>query len=227
MAAHVWNRARPQVHSLLLRLMAERSLAAFNREYRFPDLIVIADRNRVEREETFELPAAARDRFLMEVAIAAPEDHDSRRSLAFDPRFHDADTLIGNVAEAVLDHSQMNAGGRRIQAETHASPALETYVLNLWHAIRFPHAAGLRIEGLNMERLVQAGASPRGISFLMRAARVSAWLDGRTMVVPEDVRGVFRETMAHRLFLDSTYEMRRDQIVPELMAALFDWVAAP
>ena len=46
------NRARPQVHSLLLRVMAERSVSAFNREYRFPHLSVFADRNRVEREET-------------------------------------------------------------------------------------------------------------------------------------------------------------------------------
>src|SRR5512146_2300967 len=48
------NRARPQVHSLLLRAMAERSLTAFNNEYRFPHLQVFADRNRVEKEETFE-----------------------------------------------------------------------------------------------------------------------------------------------------------------------------
>ena len=41
------NRARPQVHSLLLRAMAERSLSAFNTEYRFPYLQVFADRNRV------------------------------------------------------------------------------------------------------------------------------------------------------------------------------------
>ena len=30
------NRTRPQVQSLLLRAMAERSVTAFNREYRFP-----------------------------------------------------------------------------------------------------------------------------------------------------------------------------------------------
>ena len=45
------NRARPQVHSLLLRVMAERSVTAFNREYHFPFLQVFADRNRVERED--------------------------------------------------------------------------------------------------------------------------------------------------------------------------------
>ena len=53
------NRARPQVHSLLLRVMAEKSVTAFNREYYFPHLQVFADRNRVEKEETFELPAAS------------------------------------------------------------------------------------------------------------------------------------------------------------------------
>src|SRR5512135_334134 len=34
------NRARPQVHALLLRIMAERSVNAFNREYRLPYLTV-------------------------------------------------------------------------------------------------------------------------------------------------------------------------------------------
>jgi hypothetical protein len=56
------NRARPQVHSLLLRIMAEKTLSAFNKEFYFPHLIVFADRNQVEREETFEIPSAARDK---------------------------------------------------------------------------------------------------------------------------------------------------------------------
>ena len=42
--------------------MAERSVSAFDREYHFPHMIVFADRNKVEREETFELASAARDR---------------------------------------------------------------------------------------------------------------------------------------------------------------------
>src|SRR5690349_14357136 len=66
------NRARPQVQSLLLRAMAERSVSAFNQEYRFPVMLVFADRNRVEREETFELASAARDRFLFEVQMSTP-----------------------------------------------------------------------------------------------------------------------------------------------------------
>ena len=68
------NRARPQVHSLLLRVMAEKSVTAFNREYFFPHLQVFADRNRVEKDETFEIPSAARDRFMMELKIETPQN---------------------------------------------------------------------------------------------------------------------------------------------------------
>lgn len=221
------NRARPQVHSLLLRLMAERSITAFNREYQFPDLLVMADRNRVEREETFELPAAARDRFLMEIAIAAPADAEARRSLAFDPRFHDVDALIGTVREGVFDHRKLNTIGKAIQSGIRTSPALERYVLGLWDAYRSPAGAGIDLQGIDMNNLVQAGASPRGISYLIRAARVRAWLEGRDMVVPEDIRAVFYETMAHRLFLQNIYELRREEIMPQFVTALFDTVPAP
>lgn len=221
------NRARPQVHSLLLRLMAERSVSAFNKEYRFPHFIMFADRNRVEREETFELPAAARDRFLMELAIEQPKDAAARRALVFDAKFHDVDALIGELAEGVLDHRQLNAVARAIQSKTESSEALQRYLMGLWDAVRNPAAAGISIADVDMSRLVMAGASPRGLSYLMRAARVSAWLNGRNAVVPEDVRDVFYETMAHRIFFDPVYELRRDAIARDLVAGLFKTVPAP
>jgi MoxR-like ATPase len=221
------NRARPQVHSLLLRLMAERSVSAFNREFRFPHLVVFADRNRVEREETFELPAAARDRFLMEITIATPTDPAIRRALAFDTRFHDGDRLIAGLEEGILAYDQLNAVGRAIQSEVKASETLERYVLALWQAVRKPGDAGIVIPGIDTGHLVAAGASPRGLSYLVRAARVAAWLDGRTMAVPEDVRSVFFETMAHRIFFEPVYEMRRETVARELIDALFETVPVP
>jgi MoxR-like ATPase len=221
------NRARPQVHSLLLRLMAERSISAFNREYHFPYLLVFADRNRIEREETFELPAAARDRFLMEIAIATPEDPEIRRALAFDSRFHDSDRLIQSVPESILDHRALPAVAAAIQESIEASPDLERYTLDLWSAVRDPASVGIEIPDVDMDRLIAGGASPRGMSYLLRAARVAAWLDKRSMVVPEDLRTVYFVTMAHRIFFDPIYELRREPIVRELCRQLFERVPAP
>jgi len=221
------NRARPQVHSLLLRLMAERSVTAFNREHVFPYLLVFADRNRIEREETFELPAAARDRFFMEVTMETPKDRSVRRDLAFDPRFYDADALVRTVPKDILDYRLLGEVAEAIQTQIHASEALERYTLDLWNAVRDPVSAGIEIEGVDMTRLVQGGASPRGMAYLVRAGRVAAWLDGRDMVVPEDLRAVFAEVMSHRVFLDPIYELRRDALIADLFTAVFATVPAP
>lgn len=221
------NRARPQVHSLLLRAMAERSLSAFRREWSFPHLQVFADRNRVEREETFELPAAARDRFFMEIAIGAPREPELRRRLAFDTRFHDADRLVEAVPAACLDFRRLGAIAAAIQEAVHVGPALETYVFDLWEALRAPAAAGLSVPGVPMDRLVLGGGSPRGISALVRAARAHAWLSGRDFVEPFDVGAVFGPVMGHRVFLAPAYEARRDQILPALLDAAMAAVPVP
>ena len=103
------------MHSLLLRVMAERSVSAFNRDWRFPHLQVFADRNRVEREETFEIASAARDRFMMEVTIDVPADAEDRRALMFDPRYHDTDALIDTLSGALLAHRELNDIATQIQ----------------------------------------------------------------------------------------------------------------
>ena len=221
------NRARPQVHSLLLRVMAERSLAAFNREYRFPHLLVFADRNRVEREETFEISSAARDRFMMEVTIDAPATDADRRQLMFDPRFHDTDRLVGELAAAMLDYRELNPVAALIQRGVRASDALQNYALGLWRATAAPADYGVRLSDLDTAQLMLAGASPRGMSLLLRAARVAAWLDGRDHVTPEDVQAVFVETIAHRLCYQPVYEMRRHEISGRLMSGILASVAAP
>lgn len=221
------NRARPQVHALLLRLMAERTLTAFRREWRFPHLQVFADRNQIERDETFELPAAARDRFMMEIPVLLPESREDRVALAFETRFHDTDSLIGTLDQGLLPYHGLGALARDIQDRVHASPALQRYVYDLCAALRDPAEAGLQIEGADSERLVRGGVSPRGMQALVRVARASAWADGRDAVLPQDVREVFEPVMAHRTFLSPAYEPRRETLVPALIRAAFDKIPVP
>ena len=221
------NRARPQVHAMLLRVMAERSVSAFDREYRLPHLLVFADRNRVEREETFEISSAARDRFMMEVTLDAPASDEDRRRLMFDPRYHDTDRLVGELAPAMVDHTELNAVAEAIQRSVQAADALQRYALDLWRATAAPQVYGVRLSDLDTAQLMMAGASPRGMSLLLRAARVAAWLDGRGHVTPEDVQAVFPETIAHRLVYQPVHEMRHHEISGRLMAGILASVAAP
>jgi len=83
------------------------------------------------------------------------------------------------------------------------------------------------IEGVEMDRLMLAGSSPRGMMTLLRAARVHAWLEGRTHLVPDDVAAVFPSAMVHRLFFTPLYEMRRVAIADALVAQILQRVPTP
>ncbi len=221
------NRARPQVQSLLLRAMAERSVSAFNREYRFAHMTVFADRNKVEKEETFELASAARDRFMFELNIATPADPGIRRALVFDPAFHDTEALLAQVEPDVLPWAQLNGIAAIIQRSIQASEAIERYVLQLWEASEAPQRFGIRLEGVDMERLILAGASPRGMSALLRAARVVAWMAGRTHLLPEDIHAVLPSALGHRVFFTPVYELRRAELSDALVRKIMGTIASP
>jgi MoxR-like ATPase len=221
------NRARPQVQSLLLRAMAERSVSAFNREYRFPHMIVFADRNRVEKEETFELASAARDRFMFELRMPVPADLAVRRELVFNPAFHDVDELLERVSPEILPWRELNSIGAAIQLSVSATEALERYVLDLWEATQAPEKFDVRLEDVDMSKLILAGASPRGVMSLTRAARVVAWLAGRRYLTPDDIRSVAPAVLGHRVFFTPVYELRRAQIADALISGILDRVPTP
>jgi len=221
------NRARPQVQSLLLRAMAEYSVDAFGREFKFPHMVVFADRNAVEKEETFELSAAARDRFLFEISIDRPADLAIRRKLIFDPVFHNVDKLLAGIAEPLLDYKDLNDLDSVIQNTIFVSEEIENYVVRLWDATWKPHQSGIEIADIYVEDLVVAGASVRGMSAMVRAAKVAAWLSGRDHVLPDDIHTVLLPTLNHRVFLSPVYESRREQIMPLFVQALRDTVSTP
>src|ERR1700761_5191760 len=221
------NRARPQVQSLLLRAMAERTVSAFNREHRFPHMTVFADRNRVEKEETFELASAARDRFMLELRMPTPTETGIRRQLVFDPSFHDVDSLLERVAPEVLPWQELNAVGAAIQRSVRTSETLEQYVLDLWDATHTPQRFGVQLDGVDIDKLILAGASPRGMMALTRAARVVAWLSGRNYLTPDDIRTMAQPALGHPVFFTPVYELRRAQLADELVSQILERVPTP
>lgn len=221
------NRARPQVHSLLLRVMAERSITAFNREYHFPYLQVFADRNAVEKEETFELPGAARDRFLMEIEIAPDDNSEVHKALTFETRFHNTDTLIKAVTPDTIDYKALASFASKIQTEVTAGAAVQDFVEHLRKATHRPQDYGIQLPEVEMSELMVAGMGPRGSSMLVRAAKVAAWLDGRLNLTPQDVAAVFHEVVAHRVFFTPIYELQRSWLARAYTQAILNHAPSP
>jgi MoxR-like ATPase len=114
-----------------------------------------------------------------------------------------------------------------LQRSIHVSERLRSYVLDLGRATWRPADFGITLPELETEEWIEAGVSPRGLSHLVRVARVRAWLEGRDRVEPEDVQTVFAAVIGHRIFLKPVFEYRRNELLPELVDRILRHIAAP
>jgi MoxR-like ATPase len=184
------NRAPAKVQSALLEAMAERQVSIGGQTFKVPDpFLVLATQNPIESEGVYHLPEAQRDRFLMKVVVGYPTDEEELAILY---------RMSGERPEArtVLDPERL----RTLQAlnrTVFVHHALAEYVVRLVLATREPERFGAG----EVTAQLAYGASPRATLGLVAAARALALLRGRDYVLPDDVRELAVEVIAHRLVL--------------------------
>ncbi len=206
------NRAPAKVQSSLLEVMAEKQVSLGGTTYPLPDpFVVIATQNPVESEGVYPLPEAQRDRFLMKVEMTHPRAHEEmeilRRMSATHPEAHqvlDPVTLL-----------ELQQDAERVQVHQ----LLMDYVVRLVMATREPENYGVP----ELRRVLEVGASPRATLGLVSCARALALIRGRDYVLPDDVRVLARDVVAHRLVL--TFDALADgvtttQVVDRVLAAV-------
>jgi MoxR-like ATPase len=62
-------------------------------------------------------------------------------------------------------------------------------------------------------RFIEYGASPRASIYLYRCAKVQALFEGRSFVIPEDVKSMAAPVLRHRIIL--TYEAEAEDLSPD------------
>ena len=80
---------------------------------------------------------------------------------------------------------------------------------------------------VDINDFIVAGASPRGMIMLIKAAKVKAWLDNRAHIEPIDVNYVFHEVMAHRLVINRIYENNRIELLKQFSKEILLKVPTP
>ena len=179
------NRAPPKTQSALLEAMEERQVSIDGSTRPLPEpFFVIATQNPAEQIGAYPLPESQLDRFLMTIELGYPEPAAERELLLSGDRR----SRIADIAPC-SDASTLTAWQREATA-VHVAPALLDYVQSLLAASRSAGATG---GGSHR------GLSPRAGLLLVAAARAWALLEGRPMVLPEDVQAVFPAVAGHRL----------------------------
>ena len=183
------NRTPPKTQSALLEAMQEKrvTVAGTNHQLQEP-FFVLATQNPIEQEGTYPLPEAQLDRFMFlirmdypsrneEIAIAKNTTIGSLpklKKIISGKKLKEFQQLVERVP--VPDHVHELAVDlvRRTRPNSDESPA--------W-----------------LKKLVQWGAGPRAVQYLVKGAKARAVLEGNYMTSMEDVEKVANPVLSHRI----------------------------
>jgi MoxR-like ATPase len=188
------NRAPAKTQAALLEAMQERRVTVDGTSHPLPDgFTVFATQNPIEFEGTYPLPEAELDRFLVKVLVGYPEQEIEQGILQRVLGGFEADLPASYGIERVADGdalARLRSACRRVRVE----PSLVQYVVAVVRATRSAPVLTL-------------GASPRGSVALLKMAQASALLDGRSYVVPDDVKALAPAVLRHRVAVAPELEL--------------------
>lgn len=202
------NRAIPRTQSSLLECMGEGQVTVDGVTRVLPKpFLVMATQNPIEQEGTFPLPEAQLDRFLLCLSLGYPSEADEERMLVAHGGFNPVEKV-----KAILSPEEIEAFSLLCQ-KVRVEESVRTYLLNICRATR-SHPA------------IVLGASPRASLNLLFAARALAALNGRSYVIPDDIKSLAIPVLAHRLTL-SFQDRIRGLNPKDVIASILDKTEVP
>ena len=197
------NRASPKTQSALLEVMEEGHVTIDGKRHSVGEpFMVIATQNPIEQAGTYRLPEAQLDRFLMKTSLGYP-DHEATVAVLNQAKTRDRTKALEPVVTSNVV-SDMAA----LADEVHVDPAILAYVSRLAEESR-RHVS------------VKLGLSVRGCLAFVRCAKTWAASQGRTHVIPDDVKLLAHPVLCHRLLLTAEAQFANitvDQVINQILA---------
>jgi MoxR-like ATPase len=198
------NRSPAKVQSALLESMQERQVTIGETTFPLEEpFLVLATQNPIEQEGTYPLPEAQVDRFMMKIKVGYPtrdEELEIMRRMARTGEKAEVQTVVR--PEQILS-------ARAVLNDLYIDERVEQYIVDLVMATREPS----RYRLVELDPLIEFGASPRATINLNLAARAHAFLEHRAYVTPEDVRSIALDVLRHRIAI--TYEAEAEELASE------------
>jgi len=196
------NRATPRTQSALLQAMAEKQVSIDGMTYQLSEhFFVIATQNPVEFEGTFPLPEAQLDRFAICLSLGYLEKGQEIQLLKRLQKAHPIESL-----EPVCEPDELSRMKEFVK-EVYVDDSVMDYAVRIVARTRSHPDVAL-------------GASPRGTIALVHLSRALAAMSERNFVLPDDVKSIALDVLAHRLILKPEARLMRKskkEIVEEIL----------
>jgi MoxR-like ATPase len=201
------NRAPPKTQAALLEAMEERQVTIDGQTMPLsPPFLVIATQNPIEQEGTYPLPEAQMDRFLFRLATGYPANREQENDILTRRITWQKDDPTADLEPAVDVESFLELQ-RSVELNIYVDQVMVDYITQL---VRLTRA----------HPRIAVGVSPRGGLALLKVSRSMALIHGRDFVVPDDVKMVAPDVLAHRLILnieDTLEGVRPEEVIDEIV----------
>ncbi len=210
------NRAPAKVQSALLEAMQEKQVTIGEQTFKLDEpFLVLATQNPIEQEGTYPLPEAQVDRFMLKLKIGYPNRAEERQILDLMAR-----TNALPAPTPVVDPKQILLA-RQVINDIYVDDKVKDYIVDMVCATRDPAQYKLQLQGM-----IQLGASPRATIALTLATKAYAFLKGRGYVTPQDVKSIGMDVLRHRVAV--TYEAEAEEKTSEtIIQKIFDELPVP
>ena len=201
------NRAPPKTQAALLEAMEERQVTIDGVTISLGSpFIVLATQNPIEQEGTYPLPEAQLDRFLFKMGTGYPANRDLENDVLQRRIEWQKDDPTGDLEPAIS-----LAGFLELQALVATAVYVDSVIVDYISQL---------VRLTREHPRVAVGVSPRGSLALLRVSRSIALTHGRDFVIPDDVRMVVNDVLAHRIILnieDTLEGARPEKIIEEVL----------
>ena len=189
------NRAPAKVQSALLEAMQERQVTI--------------------GKQTYPLPEAQVDRFMLKVVIDYPKMEEEKLIIRQNINGEKFNVKPILKAEEIIE-------ARKVVRQVYLDEKIERYIVDIVFATRYPEKYDLK----ELKDMIGFGGSPRASINLALAARTYAFIKRRGYVIPEDVRAVAHDVLRHRIGL--TYEAEASNLTSdEIISKILNKVEVP
>jgi MoxR-like ATPase len=205
------NRTPPKTQAALLEGMQERQVTVGRVRHPLSDpFFVLATQNPIEQEGTYPLPEAQQDRFMFKVYVSYPNFNEE-----FEVARRTTTVKSDHVVPVLSAHEISDL--QRLVREVPVTDHVIRYALSL---VRQTRVGSPGVPDF-VNDMVNWGAGPRAVQFLILGGKARALLHGRTHVSTEDIQALAKPVLRHRLVVNFAAEsdgLTTDNVVDKLLA---------
>jgi len=206
------NRAPSKVQSALLEAMAEKHITIWKDTFFLEEpFLVLATQNPIEQSWTYRLPEAQLDRFMLKINVFYAKKEDEKEMYKKYSLWFEKIKIEKIIDKKTIFEIQ------KIVWNIYVSQNIYDYVTDIIDSSRNSTKYGL----WEIEKYIDYWISPRWWLSLISWAKVLALMEWRTFVIPEDIKKIWKQALAHRLTL--SFEALANDITGEyIIEKIFD-----